>query len=179
MSPWLVGAYAALAPGLAWVLIGRGGWRRRVPFVVCTPALAFGLWLGQPDASGWPSAAKVPKQAALVWARVDEPDPGTGNRGRIYLWLDTGAPAPRAYELPYARSLHEQVQKALQSVRHGKPIEVARVTRGRKPVRGSRSPPSPPSCAASSPSWPPPRLPSARWTSWSRSAGRGAHGTGR
>jgi hypothetical protein len=139
VSTWLVGAYAALTLGLAWALIGSGGWRRRVPFVVATPALAFGLWLGQPDASGWPSVNKVPKQAALVWARVDEPDTASGNRGRIYLWLDTGAPAPRAYELPYTRSLHEQVQKALKSVQHGKPIEVARVKRGRKPVRGQRS----------------------------------------
>jgi len=139
MSGWLACAYAALALGLGWALVGRGGWKRRVPFIVCAPALALALWLGRADPAGWPTAATLPKQATLVWAQVDEPDPSAADPGRIYLWLNTGRPAPRAYSLPYTRSLHEQVQKALKALRRGDPIRMARVTRAPRPPRGLHS----------------------------------------
>jgi hypothetical protein len=125
VSPWLAAAYAALALGLAWSLASGGAWRRRAAYVVCAPPLALALWLGRADPAGWPSTAKVPAQSSLVWGVVDEPDPATGDRGRIYLWLDVGGTAPRAYSLPYSRALHEQVQQALNAVRHGRPIAVS------------------------------------------------------
>jgi hypothetical protein len=133
MSAWLAAAYAVLALGIAWALIGAGSWKRRVPFILCAPPLAVGLWLGRPDPAGWPSLANVPKHAGLVWAQVDEPDPATANPGRIYLWLDTGKPAPRAYSMPYSRPLHERVQQALKAIRRGDPIAMARLARRRTP----------------------------------------------
>ncbi|HKB93846.1 MAG TPA: hypothetical protein VKC62_06410 [Gaiellaceae bacterium] len=152
MSPWLAAAYAALALGLAWSLAGSAAWRRRAAYIVCAPPLALALWLGRADPAGWPSGAKVPAQSSLVWGTVDEPDPVTGDRGHIYLWLDVGSSAPRAYALPYSRSLHEQVQQALNAIRHGQPITVspnhARGTRrngggggGHGPVRFYAHPP--------------------------------------
>lgn len=125
MSAWLAAAYAALALGLAWSLTTAERWRRRVPFIVAAPALALALWLGRPDPAGWPSGARLPAHASLVSALVREPDPATSDRGRIFLWLDVGRKAPRAYSLPYSRALHEQVQAALQAVAHGQPIEVS------------------------------------------------------
>ncbi|MBV8597747.1 MAG: hypothetical protein JO017_02890 [Actinobacteria bacterium] len=136
MSAWLAAAYAVLALGVAWVLIGGGSWKRRAPFVVLAPALALGLWLGRADPAGWPTLSGIPKQAGLVWAQIVEPDPATADPGRIYLWLDTGKPSPRAYSLPYSRPLHEQVQKALQAIRLGDPIEVSR--RGQRTPREGR-----------------------------------------
>jgi hypothetical protein len=124
MSAWLAAAYALLALGLGWALAGGQGWRRRAPFIVCTPALA--LWLGRPDPAGWPSTAGVPSHAGLLWALVSEPDPASADPGRIYLWLDTGRRAPRAYSLPYSRSLHEQVQHALDTLQHGRPTVLRR-----------------------------------------------------
>jgi hypothetical protein len=125
MSPWLAAAYCALALGLGWLLAGGRRWRTKAVYVVCAPAVALALWLGRPDPTGWPSRAAVPTHAQLVSALVDEPDPTTGDPGRIYLWLDLGAAAPRAFSLPYSRPLHEQVQRALDAVRHGTPVGVA------------------------------------------------------
>jgi hypothetical protein len=80
----------------------------------------------------------LPLQASLVWARVDEPDPAASDPGRIYLWVDLGAAAPRAYSLPYSRRLHERVQHALAALRHGAPIAVARAAAaGRHGARGT------------------------------------------
>lgn len=135
MSAWLASAYAALALGLGWTLAAGGDWRLRAPYVVLAPAVALALWLGRPNPAGWPTAAAVPAHAALQWALIDEPDPATADPGRIYLWLDVGNRAPRAYALPYSRALHEQVQRALGRVVHGQPVALgsshARPTRGR------------------------------------------------
>ena len=128
MSAWLAAAYAVLALGFGWMLAGGPSWKLRMPFIVAAPALALGLWLGRPDTSGWPSDAHIPAHAALQWAVVDEPDPATADPGHVYLWLDVGGAAPRAFALPYSRSLHEQVQRALKSIQHGRSMAVGRTT---------------------------------------------------
>jgi hypothetical protein len=133
VSPWLAAAYGALALGLGWTLTAGPGWRRRVPYIVCAPALALALWLDRPDTAGWPSRARTPARANLVWASVDEPNPALSDPGHIYLWLDVGAAAPRAYSLPYSRPLQERLQRALQAIQRHRPVEVARTT-GR-PIR--------------------------------------------
>ena len=135
MSAWLAAAYAVLALGLAWSLAGSSSWWRRAPYIVCAPPLALALWLGRPDPAGWPSSAEVPAHAQLVWAVVDEPDAAVGDKGHIYLWVDVGTAAPRAFALPYSRSLHRQVQKAMNAVKRGEPLGVGRSAPGRH--RGS------------------------------------------
>lgn len=126
MSAWLALAYAALALGLAWVVAGGTPWAWRATYIVLAPAVAVALWLGRPDPAGWPTAAGIPRDASLQWAVVDEPDPATGDRGRIYLWLDVGRRAPRAFSIPYSRPLHEQVQHALAARARGHPMSVGR-----------------------------------------------------
>jgi hypothetical protein len=126
MSAWLAAAYAVLALGLGWLLAGGAPWKLRAPFIVAAPALALGLWLGRPDTSGWPSGAHIPPHATLQWAVVDEPDPASFDPGHVYLWLDVGGGVPRAFALPYSKSLHEQVQRALTSLQHGRSMAVAR-----------------------------------------------------
>lgn len=130
MSAWLAAAYAVLTLGLAWSLVGSASWWRRMPYIVCAPPLALALWLGRPDPAGWPSSAKVPAHAQLVWAEIDEPDAAVGDKGHIYLWLDVGAAAPRAFALPYSRTLHKQVQKAMTAVKRGQPMGVGRAATG-------------------------------------------------
>jgi hypothetical protein len=125
VSAWLAAAYAALALGLGWMLAGDGAWRWRAPYIVLAPAVAVGLWLWRPNTAGWPTTARVPPHASLVWSVVREPDPSTSDRGRIYVWLDVGKASPRAYSLPYTRALHKQVQSALKAVAHGRPVGVA------------------------------------------------------
>ena len=126
MNAWLAAAYGVLALGLAWSLTGTGSWGRRAAYIVCAPPLALALWIGRPDPAGWPSTANLPPRAQLVWAEIDEPDPTVSDPGHIYLWLDVGGTAPRAFALAYTRRLHEQVQRALQAVKHGRPMAVER-----------------------------------------------------
>lgn len=140
MSIWLVAAYAALALGLAWTIASGSSWWWRAPYIVAAPALAFALWLGRPDPAGWPTIAGIPAHATLQWALVDEPNPSTSDPGRIYLWLDVGATAPRAFSLPYSRALHEQVQHALDRVKRGQSIAVARAAARAHGSRRSTAP---------------------------------------
>lgn len=137
MSAWLAAAYAVLALGFGWLLAGGTPWKLRAPFIVAAPALALGLWLGRPDTSGWPSAAHIPAHSALQWAVIDEPDPATADPGHVYLWLDVGGAAPRAFTLPYSRPLHEQVQRALRSIQHGRSMAVARSVPGARRSKSS------------------------------------------
>jgi hypothetical protein len=125
MSAWLAAAYAVLALGLGWSLCGGARWRRRIPFIVGAPAVAVALWLGRPDPAGWPTARRLPAHAEVVSALVREPDPATADRGRIFLWLDVGGSSPRAYALPYTRSLHEKVQRALARLARRQPVQMA------------------------------------------------------
>jgi hypothetical protein len=136
MSLWLAAAYALLALGVGWALARSGDWRSRAVYAVCAPLVALGLWLGRPDPAGWPSRAAMPAHAQLLWAQVKEPDAALADPGRIYLWVDLGAKAPRAYSIPYTRPLHEQVQRALTALQHGTPVGVARSAAG--PRRSGR-----------------------------------------
>jgi hypothetical protein len=136
VTPWLAAAYAVLALGLGWSLAGGAPWVRRLPFIVAAPPLALALWLARPDPTGWPTGAGVPTHASLVSALVREPDPATADRGRIYLWLDIGSPAPRAFALPYSRSLHRQVVQALARVAQRQSVEVASGRRGHTSASG-------------------------------------------
>jgi hypothetical protein len=139
MSPWLAAAYAALALGLAWTLTSGPSWRRRAPYIVCAPALAFALWLDRPNPAGWPSKAKTPSEANLLWALVDEPNQATADPGRIFLWLDVGSNAPRAYSLPYSRPLEKRVQQALHAIKLRRPVEVTRANTRPTRRRGTGS----------------------------------------
>ncbi|MBV8064929.1 MAG: hypothetical protein JOY73_05360 [Actinobacteria bacterium] len=136
MSAWLAAAYAVLALGLAWSLTGAASWRRRVPYILCAPPLALGLWLGRPETAGWPTSAGIPVHAQLVWASVDEPDPSLNDPGHVYLWLDVGGTAPRAYALPYSPQLDRQVQRAMRGVKRGQPLAVGRRSTGRASSHG-------------------------------------------
>jgi hypothetical protein len=139
VTPWLAAAYGVLALGLGWSLAGGAPWARRLPFIVLAPPLALGLWLARPDPTGWPSTAGLPAHASLVSALVREPDPASTDHGRIYIWVDTGADAPRAFALPYSRSLHEQVVRALAHVARRQSVQVRRGNaRGRGGAQSGR-----------------------------------------
>ena len=137
MSPWLAAAYAVLALGLGWSLASGASWRRRIPFIVGAPVLAFALWLGRPDPAGWPKSGHVPSDAALVSALVREPDPASADKGRIFVWLDVGRSSPRAFALPYTRRLHEQVQRALARVARREPVRMVAARSGTRSASGT------------------------------------------
>ena len=71
-----------------------------------------------PKLLGWPVATDVlPSRLYLVAVQVSEPD-------TVYLWaadLDKGLSRrrPRAYELEYSKTLHEQAERAGRKLRRG------------------------------------------------------------
>lgn len=150
MTFWLAAAYVVLLLAVAWLLAAQAGWRLKLALIAAAPLLGFALWQASRPLEGWPAPLKPPAAARFEWGIVDEPDPLTGDRGAIYLWLlPADAAKPRAYRLPYTRSLHRQVQAALDAQKHGRSTTVTRGQHGRKGhADGQRGPlrfyPAPP-----------------------------------
>jgi hypothetical protein len=136
MNAWLAAATSVLVLMGTWLLANNGVWWRRLPLVTASVVLAFGLWLSVPDTAGYPTSAPMPAHAGFVWGLIDEPDPQTGDKGRIFLWLDVGKSRPRAFTLPYTRQLHRQVQAAMNATRHGQRVDVARAKKRGRHGRG-------------------------------------------
>lgn len=146
-------AFVILAALLLWLLAAqRGRWPVKLALIVAVPAFGFAIWHSADSLKGWPTGTKPPKTATFVWGVVVEPDPQTGDRGAIYLWLAAGD-TPRAYRLPYSRPLHKQVEQAKTLTKRGTTVAVARnhktasthgQSRARSQFRFYRLPPSQP-----------------------------------
>ena len=76
-----------------------------------------GMW-------GWPSADALPERFVLLAAVFDEPSPGRGHEGAIYIWVNPmkdNAPLamPRVHRLPYEKDLHRILGDGLKKARDG------------------------------------------------------------
>lgn len=139
MTVELLAVYTGLAL-LGGLLVVDGGrdWRLRGAAIVVAPLLAFALWQAAQPPRGWPTTARTPRQATFLWGAIREPDPQTGDPGRVFIWADIGSPQPRAYSLPYTRRLHRQVQAAIGQTKHGHTVTVTRQQAGRRGQRIDR-----------------------------------------
>lgn len=124
----LSGLYAALCLLFLYLLIGtRLPWLVRASLVVVFTGAYFGSWLLWQDLAGWPARAVLPDRFLFHAAAITEPDEEMAEPGSIYLWLtelheEEGPIAkPRAYRVPYLKSLHSQVQEAEARMRNGLP----------------------------------------------------------
>ncbi len=71
---------------------------------------------------GIPNTDPLPERFVMLAAVVDEPTPKTP--GALYLWVNPLLEgkmvlAPRAYKLPYSRSLHEQINDGIKKGKDG------------------------------------------------------------
>ena len=134
---------------MLWVVIaGRGGWKLKLPFVIIVPFFMFLVWGAIASFSGWPVKGQLPKAALLVSYEVVEPDPLTHTKGKIFLWMvppkthhsllkySPQNGEPRAYELPYTKQLHEQLQKAGTALANGAAVEL-KLTKTKKSPHGT------------------------------------------
>lgn len=76
------------------------------------------------QAQGWPSHTQLPKRFLLHAAVIEEPNPKTIPKGRLFIWasdLKGNRPAdtPRAYSLPYSKEVHSTLEDALRNLRNG------------------------------------------------------------
>jgi hypothetical protein len=109
----------------------RSAWRWPVKAgaILVTIGFLVGGFLALEAMLGWPTEATPPARFQLHAALVHEPDRINASKGSIFLWLSPqdaeGRPSapPRAYALPYTRTLHEQVARAQGRLQEGRPVE--------------------------------------------------------
>jgi hypothetical protein len=116
-------AYALPLAAGALLLAGAQPRRRIAGILLALLPLFYLLhYLGLEQLLGWPLAADPPQRFELVAEQVVEPDPRNGTDGAVFLWVrEPGQDAPRAYQLPYAKPLHQQVAAAAQRRADGAP----------------------------------------------------------
>jgi hypothetical protein len=128
----LVASYAVLAILLLSLTL-RSAWRWPVKAgaIVVTTGFFAVLFIAVQGMLGWPTEAPPPAQFQLYAALIDEPDRKGQSPGAIYLWLapreadGVVSEPPRAYALPYSRSLHEATAAAQADLQAGKQVDGA------------------------------------------------------
>jgi hypothetical protein len=122
-------ALALIAAMLALVLVTA-----RVPLVIKVAATILTALLvpmtfrAVSELRGLPTDAPPPKAFKLHWARVLEPNPLMGERGRVFLWLEEldemnfPLGTPRAYALPYDPDLVRKVEAAMGMIAKGEEV---------------------------------------------------------
>ena len=116
--------FAILTGLLLWAVIGsKGAWLPKLCLIVALPAFVFWVNHSLDGYRGYPTKAQPPKEARLLYQVVEEPS--RDERGAIYVWLLIND-KPRAYELPYTRPLHEQLEGAQGEMSQGKHVALRR-----------------------------------------------------
>jgi hypothetical protein len=74
--------------------------------------------------AGWPAEDELPRQFVLLSAVFDEPSPGRGHEGAIFLWVhpmkdDAPLAMPRQFKLPYEKDLHRILGDGIKKARDG------------------------------------------------------------
>lgn len=122
---WLVLVYALLAFLLLCLLLAtRWHWGVKLVAVLLVSgfyALAHHTLQG---IAGWPSDDALPARFVLLSAVFDEPSPGRGHPGSIYIWVNPmkdnqPLAMPRVHRLPYEKDLHRILGDGLRKARDG------------------------------------------------------------
>lgn len=117
--------YVAIA-ALLLVLCLRTAWPRwlKVSMIVLVTISYFVANHTFDEMQGWPTASEVPEKFIFHWAVIEEPNKERGTEGAIYIWastLDDHHPdgVPRAYQLPYMKDAHSNINDAIRRARAG------------------------------------------------------------
>lgn len=130
----LIVTYICLITIMLWVFICSS-----VHVMIKVILIAVTIWYGlalyyiPSNFMGWPTIQAIPDSSRVLSIKVQEPD--RNSTGAIYFWLNThptekkvlliefldprkaflyyGKTEPKAYKLPYSRSLHERIIRAL------------------------------------------------------------------
>lgn len=73
---------------------------------------------------GWPAEQRLPEKFVLLATMIDEPNKQRGTQGSIYIWVnafENNKPVeqPRAYMLPYEKTLHADLGEAMKKSSQG------------------------------------------------------------
>lgn len=126
----LTAAYALVAALLAYlVLLSRLHWVFKALVTAATVALIPLTLNGVGELRGLPTDGPIPMSFNMLWAQVVEPAPLQGERGHVFLWLQTldadnyPVGQPRAYQLPYSDDLKIKVGEAMSKIAQGEEIQ--------------------------------------------------------
>jgi hypothetical protein len=84
---------------------------------------------GVGELRGLPSDGPIPPSFRMLWAQVVEPALLQGEKGHVFLWLQTldadnfPVGQPRAYQLPYSDDLKIKVSEAMGKIAQGEEIQ--------------------------------------------------------
>jgi len=126
----LTAAYALVATFLAYLVL----WSRlhlvfKVLATVATIALIPLTFNGVGELRGLPSDSPIPDRFIMLWAQIVEPNLLLGEKGRVFLWLQTldeenyPVGQPRAYQLPYSDDLNIKVNDAMAAISQGEDVQ--------------------------------------------------------
>lgn len=126
----LTAAYALVAALLAYVLLlSRLHWVFKALATVATAVLIPLTFNGVGELRGLPTDGPIPFSFRMLWAQVIEPAPLQGEKGNVFLWLQTldannfPLGQPRAYQLPYSDDLKIKVNDAMGKIAQGEQIQ--------------------------------------------------------
>ena len=132
--------FVLIAALVLWFVIGsKGHWGIKAAMIVLSLYFCLSVGFSIAEFMGWPTDGKLPPKFLLYWAVIQEPDAKLGDEGSIYVWVRPinetgiehkgrnyyllsfydGKSQPRAYSIPYSRELHEQTQKAIDTISKG------------------------------------------------------------
>lgn len=126
----LTAAYALVASLLSYLLLmSRLHWVFKGLATLSTVALIPLTFIGVGELRGLPSDGDLPDSFRMLWAQVIEPNPRQGEKGHVFLWLQTldddnyPVGLPRAYQLPYSETLKVKVNEAMGMIAKGEAIQ--------------------------------------------------------
>lgn len=126
----LTAAYALVVGLLAYLLLlSRLHWVFKALSTLATVALIPMTFHGIGELRGLPTDGPMPPSFRMLWAQVIEPNPLKGEKGHVFLWLQTldadnfPVGQPRAWQLPYSDDLQIKVQDAMAKISQGEQVQ--------------------------------------------------------
>ena len=126
----LTAAYALVAGLVAYLLVlTRLHFLFKTAATLATVALILLTFFGIGELRGLPSDGPIPSSFRMLWAQVVEPNPLQGEKGHVFLWLQTldkdnfPLGQPRAYQLAYSEDLKLKVNEAMGKIAQGDEIQ--------------------------------------------------------
>lgn len=126
----LTASYALVVALLTYLLLlTRVHWIMKLLATTATVAAIPLTFWGVGELRGLPSDSDIPRSFRMLWAQMIEPNALQGEKGHVYLWLQTldtenyPVGPPRAYQLPYSEDLVIKVNEAMGRISEGEQIQ--------------------------------------------------------
>ena len=115
----LIAAYVLPVALVIWLWISNDSRPLKISASLMLPLFYSLQWSGLAELRGWPSEQSLPDRFQLLAADIVDPTLNQG-AGSIHLWVRLKkSEQPRAYRLPYNKSLHQEIHAARLKIEQG------------------------------------------------------------